>query len=124
MTLEGMNLRRLDPASGLYVIRRVMIPSPGAATNAVMMPAFIIFSQSFHPRFTIWPASRLNVVRIAHPSPRVMSTVENVCFVKITSVDFSVDGDWLRSNCEGGHLHIWDTNKGKHQVRRKRRCSL
>ncbi|CAM9343527.1 unnamed protein product, partial [Hapterophycus canaliculatus] len=33
----------------------------------------------------------------------------------VTSVDFSKDGDWIRSNCEGGQLHIWDSNKGKHQ---------
>ncbi|CAM9158468.1 unnamed protein product, partial [Scytosiphon promiscuus] len=33
----------------------------------------------------------------------------------VISVDFSKDGDWIRSNCEGGQLHIWDSNKGKHQ---------
>lgn len=31
-------------------------------------------------------------------------------------MDFSKDGDWIRSNCEGGQLYIWDSNKGKHQV--------
>lgn len=35
---------------------------------------------------------------------------------QVVSVDFSKDGDWIRSNCEGGQLHIWDSNKGKHQV--------
>lgn len=40
---------------------------------------------------------------------------------QVTSVDFSKDGDWIRSNCEGGQLFIWDSNKGKHQVR-KTRC--
>ncbi|CBJ26175.1 conserved unknown protein [Ectocarpus siliculosus] len=33
----------------------------------------------------------------------------------VTSVDFSKDGDWIRSTCKGGQLHIWDTNKGNHQ---------
>eukprot|EP00752_Nemacystus_decipiens_P008508 g7598.t1 len=33
----------------------------------------------------------------------------------VISVDFSKDGDWIRSNCEGGQLYIWDSNKGKHQ---------
>lgn len=35
---------------------------------------------------------------------------------QVISVDFSKDGDWIRSNCEGGQLYIWDSNKGKHQV--------
>jgi len=35
---------------------------------------------------------------------------------QVTSVDFSKDGDWIRSNCDGGQLHMWDSNKGKHQV--------
>ncbi|CAM9871632.1 unnamed protein product, partial [Discosporangium mesarthrocarpum] len=33
----------------------------------------------------------------------------------ITAIDFSKDGDWVRSTCEGGQLHFWDSNKGKHQ---------
>lgn len=36
--------------------------------------------------------------------------------MKVTAVDFSIDGDWIRSNCEGGQLYIWDSKKGKHQV--------
>lgn len=35
---------------------------------------------------------------------------------QVISVDFSKDGDWIRSSCEGGQLYIWDSNKGKHQV--------
>ncbi|CAM9397119.1 unnamed protein product [Chrysoparadoxa australica] len=33
----------------------------------------------------------------------------------IRAIDFSADSDWIRTFCDGGELHFWDSTKGAHQ---------
>ena len=75
-------------------------------------------NRSKHPRVVTLAGVliRLFLILICGPTPYCLCVALQNISNKVTSVDFSKDGDWIRSNCEGGQLHIWDSNKGKHQV--------